>query len=73
MTTPERQQKLVRALVERRVDALLLTPAPGDASYLRDDIDHGLVVVSLDRPLVGVEVDTVIVENRSGSAKPCAS
>ncbi|HMG98232.1 MAG TPA: LacI family DNA-binding transcriptional regulator, partial [Gaiellales bacterium] len=65
---PERQQKLVRALVERRVDALLVTPAPGDASYLRDDIDHGLVVVSLDRPLVGVEVDTVIVENRTGSA-----
>jgi LacI family transcriptional regulator len=65
---PERQQKLVRALVERRVDALLVTPAPGDASYLRDDIDHGLVVVSLDRPLVGVEVDTVIVENRIGSA-----
>jgi LacI family transcriptional regulator len=64
----DRQLKLVRALVERRVDALLLTPAPGDAFHLRDDIDHGLVVVALDRPLVGVEVDTVIVENRIGAA-----
>jgi LacI family transcriptional regulator len=63
----DRQQKLVRALVERRVDALLVTPAPGDASSLRNDIDHGLVVVALDRPLVGVEVDTVLVENRTGS------
>jgi LacI family transcriptional regulator len=65
----ERQLKIVRALVERRVDALLLTPAPGDASYLRDDIDHGLVVIALDRPVEGVEVDTVVVENRSGSAE----
>ncbi len=64
----DRQLKIVRALVERRVDALLLTPAPGDASYLADDIEHGLVVIALDRPVEGVEVDTVVVENRVGSA-----
>ena len=39
------QRTLVRALVDWRVDALLLAPAPGDASYLQLDIDHGLVVV----------------------------
>jgi LacI family transcriptional regulator len=65
---PVAQRKIVRALVDRRVDALLLVPAPGDASYLQTDIDHGLVVVSLDRPTVGVEVDTVIVDNRSAAA-----
>ncbi|MDX6621218.1 MAG: LacI family transcriptional regulator [Gaiellales bacterium] len=65
----ERQLKLVRALVERRVDALLITPAPGNGSHLRNDIQHGLVVVALDRPLVGVDVDTVIVENRTGSSE----
>jgi LacI family transcriptional regulator len=63
------QRKIVRALVERRVDALLLVPAPGDASYLQVDIDHGLVVVSLDRPVIGVDVDTVIVENRTAAAE----
>jgi LacI family transcriptional regulator len=62
------QRKIVRALVERRVDALLLVPAPGEASYLQVDIDHGLVVVSLDRPTMGVDVDTVIVDNRSATA-----
>lgn len=62
------QQRIVRALVERGVDALLLVPAPGEASYLQVDIDHGLVVVSLDRPTVGVDVDTVIVDNRSATA-----
>jgi LacI family transcriptional regulator len=62
------QRKIIRALVERRVDALLLVPAPGEASYLQEDLDHGLVVVSLDRPIVGVDVDTVIVDNRSAAA-----
>ena len=41
---------------------------PANASYLRADIEHGLVVVALDRPLEGVDVDTVVVHNRSGSA-----
>jgi LacI family transcriptional regulator len=31
------------ALWSSAADALLVTPAPGDASGLRDDIDHGLV------------------------------
>ena len=65
---PVAQHKIVRALVGRRVDALLLVPAPGEASYLQADIDHGLVVVSLDRPTMGVDVDTVIVDNRSAAA-----
>lgn len=62
------QRAITRALVDRRVDALLLVPAPGEASYLQADIDHGLVVVSLDRPVLGVAVDTVIVDNRTASA-----
>jgi LacI family transcriptional regulator len=65
---PDRQRTLVQALVERRVDGLLLVPAPGDASYLARELDHGLVVVALDRPLEGVTVDTVTVDNRSGAA-----
>jgi LacI family transcriptional regulator len=63
----DRQRRLVQALVERRMDALVLVPAPGDASYLKHEIDHGLIVVSLDRPLEGVEVDTVTVDNEAGA------
>jgi LacI family transcriptional regulator len=66
---PERQRRLVQALVERRVDGLLLVPAPGDASYVARELDHGLVVVALDRPLEGAAVDTVTVDNRSGAAQ----
>lgn len=59
----ERQRRQSRALVERRVDALIVVSAPGDASYLQPEIDHGLVVVAVDRPLEGVSVDTVVVDN----------
>lgn len=65
---PEQQRRIVRALVERRVDALLVVTAPGEAGYLQREIDHGLHVVALDRPLVGVDVDTVTVDNRTGAA-----
>lgn len=64
---PDRQRRIVRTLVERRVDALLLVPAPGDSSYLAAEIDHGLVVVALDRPAEGVDVDTVVVDNVEGA------
>jgi LacI family transcriptional regulator, galactose operon repressor len=63
-----RQRRIVRALVERRVDALLIAPAPGDASYLQPDIDHGLAVVGLDRPIEAISVDTVVADNRAGAA-----
>lgn len=62
-----RQRTLTRALVERRVDALVIVSAPGDSSYLQLDIDHGLVVVAVDRPLDGVSVDTVTIDNRAAA------
>ncbi|MBL8929059.1 MAG: LacI family DNA-binding transcriptional regulator [Kineosporiaceae bacterium] len=66
---PDRQRRIVRTLVERRVDALIVIPAPGQADYLQPEIDHGLVVVAADRPIEGVEVDTVVVDNPAGSAE----
>ena len=56
------------AVVERRVDALIVIPAPGDAGYVAAEIHHGLVVVSLDRPMEGALVDTVVVDNVEGAA-----
>jgi LacI family transcriptional regulator len=62
-----RQRVLTRALVERRVDALIVVSAPGDSSYLQLDIDHGLPVGAVDRPLEGVHVDTVTIDNRGAA------
>ena len=62
-----RQRMLTRVLVERRVAALVVVSAPGDSSYLQLDIDHGLAVGAVDRPLVGVSVDTVTIDNRTAA------
>jgi LacI family transcriptional regulator len=62
-----RQRMLTRALVERRVAALVVVSAPGDSSYLQLDIDHGLAVGAVDRPLQGVSVDTVTIDNRGAA------
>lgn len=67
-----RQQRIVRTFVERRVDALLVVPAPGDASYLAAEIDHGIVVVAIDRPFEGVDVDTAVVDNGTGAGEAVA-
>jgi len=62
----QRQRRLTSALVERRVDALIVMTAPGPIDYLKPDLAHGLVVVALDRPLDGLDVDTVTVDNEAG-------
>lgn len=69
---PELQRRLVTALTEHRVAALILMPAPGPADYLAPDLTHGLVVAALDRPLDGPEVDTVTVDNEAGTDEAIA-
>jgi LacI family transcriptional regulator len=64
---PLRQHNIASTLVERRVDGLIIMSAPGDASYLRADIRHGLTIVAMDRPLEGLDVDTITVDNEAGA------
>jgi LacI family transcriptional regulator len=64
---PARQQRLANTLVERRVDGFIIMSAPGDASYLRADIRHGLIIVAMDRPIEGLDIDTVTVDNEFGA------
>jgi LacI family transcriptional regulator len=61
---PERERELVHALLRRRVDALLLVPASRDHAYL---VREGTPVVFLDRPPVGVEADSVLLDNFGGA------
>ena len=65
---PERERVLVRGLVERRIDGLILMPASLDQSYLADEITSGLVVVVVDRQPHGLDLDSVTTDNRGGAA-----
>jgi len=64
---PERESSLTGELLERRVGALIVTPAGADHSALRGEITAGLTVVVVDRPAAGMDVDTVVIDNRGGT------
>ncbi|MFI6427863.1 LacI family DNA-binding transcriptional regulator [Promicromonospora sp. NPDC050880] len=63
---PSRESSLTGELLERRVGALIVTPAGADHSALRGEIAAGLTVVVVDRPAAGMDVDTVVIDNRGG-------
>jgi LacI family transcriptional regulator len=64
---PALERALIGEMVERRVRALLVVPSSGDHGYLEAERRHGLPVVFLDRPPVGVSADTILMDNRAGA------
>jgi LacI family transcriptional regulator len=66
---PESERAYVELLSRRRIDGLLLAPAPNGGGHLLREISAGLPVVAFDRPADGVETDTILVSNRNGAAE----
>jgi LacI family transcriptional regulator len=64
---PERERELVRLLMRRRVDALLIVPASRDHAYLRGELGGTTPLVFLDRPPEGIEADCVLLDNLGGA------
>jgi LacI family transcriptional regulator len=62
-----RERRLVTAMVERQVDGLLVVPASDDHRYLLPEVRRGTPIVFLDRPPVGIEADTVLMDDRGGA------
>lgn len=65
---PEREHRMVRTLVARRVDGLIIVPASHDHRYLVAEQEAGTAVVFIDRlpvPLIG---DAVVTDNREAAA-----
>lgn len=69
---PERERDLVGALADRRVDGLILAPTSPDQGYLATELRSGWPMVVVDRQAHGVELDTVLTDNRSASDKATA-
>jgi LacI family transcriptional regulator len=59
-----RERELVAALLRRRVDALLIVPAGPDHRYIAAASSHP---VFLDRPPLGIEADTVLLDDLGGA------
>jgi LacI family transcriptional regulator len=63
----DREIALVRGLVARRVDGLVLMPATHRQEYLAAELRAGLPTVFVDRLPHGVDADSVTVDNVLGS------
>lgn len=61
------ERSYVELLSRRRIDGLLIAPAPDGAEHLRREVAAGLPVVAFDRPAEGLQTDTIIVSNRDGA------
>lgn len=63
--TIEDQQ--LNSILSRQVAGLLIVTSGSDGRRLKMLQDSGIPVVALDRPLVGLQADAVLVENREGA------
>ncbi len=66
----ERERRAIDALRRRRVDGLVVVPAPG--AGLNGIVESGLPLVQLDRAVRGLAADAVMVDNGAGAANAVA-
>ena len=63
----DRERELAGALVDRRVDGLLIVPAGRDQSYLIKERAAGTCLVFVDREPRLLDADAVVSDNRTGA------
>lgn len=66
---PAVEARVVGAMLERRVRALLLVPIAPEQSYLEGERQLGTPIVCIDRPAHHLVADSVVFDNRGGSAE----
>src|SRR5690606_5244857 len=65
---PQREREPVLSVCARSVDGLIIVPAGPDHSYLRPELDAGIVAVFADRsPGPGLDLDAVLCDNVGGA------
>jgi LacI family transcriptional regulator len=63
----EIERKQASLMLRRRIDGMILIPAPHSEEYLRDDEFSRVHIVTLDRPAPDLRIDSVVVNNRAGA------
>jgi len=62
----EEEQRRIRVLLDRNVDALVVIPAGFQGHHFTDKVISRVPIVMVDRYIEGVKADVVLVDNRSG-------
>ncbi|MGK2904111.1 MAG: LacI family DNA-binding transcriptional regulator [Mycobacterium sp.] len=66
---PERERSLAELVLARRADGLVMMPAADDQEYLDPELRAGTPMVFVDRPPHGIQADSVLTTDRSGSTE----
>jgi LacI family transcriptional regulator len=64
-----REERIVSAMLHRRVDALILTTVRRNQSHLVREQERGTVMVFVDRLPVGIAADAVVTDNAAAAAR----
>ena len=65
---PSLERDMVSALASRRVDGLILAPTAPSQGYLSIEMRSGWPIVCVDREPHGIDLDSVVANNRSATA-----
>ncbi len=61
------ESQQLEAIANHQVAGLILVPSGEDTPRLQHLLDRDIPVVALDRPLAGLNIDAVLVDNREGA------
>jgi LacI family transcriptional regulator len=64
---PDREERLALAMCARRVDGLIIIPAPGSHDYLISEMEAGVATVFVLRPPALVRADAVLPDERAAA------
>jgi LacI family transcriptional regulator len=61
------ESRQLEAINNHQIAGLIIVTSGADIQKLKSLLDSGIPVVALDRPIPGLQVDAVLVENREGA------
>ncbi|MFF9512257.1 LacI family DNA-binding transcriptional regulator [Streptomyces sp. NPDC014724] len=61
-----REHEIIVSMCRQRLDGIIVEPYAQDHGYLRPELDAGMPMVAMDRPMTGISVDCVMSDNASG-------
>lgn len=61
-----RERDILISMCRQRLDGIIVEPFGENHAYLQPELDAGMPLVAMDRPMSGISVDCVMSDNASG-------
>ncbi|MEU9288539.1 LacI family DNA-binding transcriptional regulator [Streptomyces sp. NPDC048275] len=61
-----RERDILVSMCRQRLDGIIVEPFGENPAYLQPELDAGVPLVAMDRPMSGISVDCVMSDNASG-------